>query len=303
MTTPAGHILNPGTLDWTAEPGPKAFERFYRLITDRDELPTVPEVAQRLMQIVNKETANSAELVALLTRDQALAAKLLRLANGAFFALPRPVTDLGHAVRLLGFGTVRDMVMSLSLWGSLGDTDPATRKHRQALWVHCASVGVISKLLAKKIGRLDPGEALSAGLLHDLGSVLLGLRLGTTYWDMLDQAEDAKVDPTQVERDTFGLHHGIVGQYMLQMWALPQTLCDAVGRHHDPPIFDNPVGIAHVVNAANHLVRLVAPEHDEQAGALLAALAPGRLTADMWPMLRDDFEAEQRQIRGLFEAT
>ncbi len=289
------------TLDLSGEPGPGAFERFYRQVTDRDDLPTIPEVARRLMMAVNKETTTAKQLAILLSRDQALTAKVLRLANSAFFALARPVTDISHAVTLLGFGAVRDLVMTLSLWGSLGDSDPITCKRRKALWMHCATVGAISKILAKKVGRVDAGEALSAGLLHDVGKLLLGLRLGTTYWDMLDQAEDAEINPVEVETEAFGIHHGIIGDHMLRLWGLPEVLCVAISQHHDALVFDGAVGVPEVVNAANRLVHIMEPEHDDEAATLLTALAPARLTAAMWPAIRQDVEAEQDQISGFFD--
>ncbi len=302
MVTAAGSAVGVTAVDWSAEPDPEAFERFYRQVTDRDDLPTIPEVARRLVVAVNRETTTGRELASLLSSDAALVAKLLSLANSAFFALARPVTDVGHAVTLLGFGTVRDLVMTLSLWGSLGDKDPATRARRRSLWIHCASVGAIAKALAKKIGRIDTGEALSAGLLHDVGKLLLGLRLGGTYWEMLDQACADGMEPTAVEIETFGVHHGVIGQYLLRLWALPETLCHAVSQHHEPLVATAPVGVVQVVNAANLLADFTAPAHDPEAGVILETLAPERLRADMWPLMRDDLEAERRQIAGFFDA-
>jgi putative nucleotidyltransferase with HDIG domain len=300
MSLAAGSAVGVTAIDWRSQPGPEAFERFYRQVTDRDDLPTIPEVARRLTIAVNRDTTTGRELAALLSRDPTLTAKLLRLANSAFFALRRPVTDVTQAVTLLGFGAVRDLVMTLSLWGSLGDKDPATRARRKALWAHCASVGALAKLLAKKVGRVDAGEALSAGLLHDIGKLLFGLRLGATYWDMLDTAATAGTDSNAIEMDAFGVHHGIIGQCMLQLWSLPESLCEAVARHHDVLATVTPIGIPQVVGAANQLVRLTTPEHEPVAGAILEILAPHRLRADMWPMMRDELAAEQRQIAGFF---
>jgi putative nucleotidyltransferase with HDIG domain len=300
MATAAGSSVGVTAVDWSADPGPEAFERFYRQVTDRDDLPTIPEVARRLVLAVNRETTTGRELASLLARDGALVARLLRLANSAFFALGRPVTDVAHAVTLLGFGTVRDLVMTLSLWNSLGDKDPVTRARRTGLWVHCASVGAIAKILAKKIGRIDAGEALSAGLLHDVGKLLLGLRLGGSYWKMLDEASADGTEPTLAEIEAFGVHHGVIGQYLLQLWALPETLCHAVAQHHEPLAAVAPPGVSQVVNAANRLADLGAPENDAEAGAILEALAPERLRADMWPHMREDLDAERRQIAGFF---
>jgi len=300
MQATAVNLASVTDVDWGTDPGPEAFERFYRQLTDRDELPTIPEVARHLTVAVNRETTTARQLAALIQRDQALALKLLRLANSAFFSLRKPCTGIAHAVTLLGFGTVRDLVMTLSLWGSIGDSDPTTRRRRKALWLHCATVGATAKILGKKIRGVDAGEALSAGLLHDIGKLLLGLRLGSTYWEMLDVAEESGTDPTTVEHEAFGIHHGTVGKYLLQLWSLPESLCDAVAGHHDLLEVSVPVSLTQVVNAANRLVELLDPGCEEEAGVIIETLEPGRLTADLWPELRSDIEAEQQQLAGFF---
>ncbi len=300
MQAAAANLTGVTTIDWGTDPGPDAFERFYRQLTDRDDLPTIPEVARHLTTAVNRESTTAKELASLIQRDQSLALKLLRLANSAFFSLRRPCTGIGHAVTLLGFGTVRDLVMTLSLWGSIGDADPTTRRRRKSLWLHCASVGAAAKMVAKRVRGVDPGEALSAGLLHDIGKLLLGLRVGSTYWEMLDVAEETGADPTIVEQEAFGIHHGTVGKYLLQLWALPEPLHQAVAEHHNLLEISVPVGLGQVVNAANRLVGLLDPGREAEAVAILETLAPGRLTAEMWPALRDDLEAEQQQLAGFF---
>jgi putative nucleotidyltransferase with HDIG domain len=283
-------------IDWGAEPGPEAFERFYRELTDRDDLPTIPEVARHLMVAVNQQSTTAKHLADLIGRDPSLTANLLRLANSAFFGLQRRVTDIRHAVTLLGFTTVRDLVMTLSLWGTIGDRDPTTRLRRKLLWAHCAGVGALAKLLAKKVGKVDAGEALSAGLLHDIGKLLLGLRLGTTYWDMLDDVGVG--NPTGLEEEAFRIHHGTVGQYLLQLWGLPATLSEAVSRHHEPLVPESSIGVWQVVNAANRILPVAATGNEEEAITILDALAPGRFAEDGWTALRDDLEAEQALIAG-----
>lgn len=305
---------NVTVIDWSGDPGPEAFERFYRQITDRDELPSIPEVARHLMMAVNRPNTTGRQLADLIQRDPALATKLLSLVNSAFFGLRRPVTDLGQAVMLLGFGSVRDLVMTISLWGSLGDSEPTTKRRRKSLWIHCASVGATAKLLSKQVGRIDAGAAMSAGLLHDLGKLLLGLRLGSTYWDMLDQARESGEDPTAVEVEALGIHHGRVGQYMLQLWGLPQTIFEAVSDHHMPLEPGIEIGVPQVVNISNRLVDLMdrpgarperegdesATEGPDEVAELLEILAPGRINPDLWVQLQEEIADEQKQIAGFF---
>src|SRR5882724_4219359 len=135
----------------------------------QDTLPSAPEIAQRMLVTVNRENARIDDLAKLIVRDQALAARLLRLANSAFFALRCKVTSIPHAVTLLGFQRVRDLALGLSVWGALDKDDPAARRYRRRMWIHTSTVAATAKVLAERTGA-DGGTAFAAGLLHDVGN-------------------------------------------------------------------------------------------------------------------------------------
>jgi len=133
-------------------------ERFYRELMATDELPSPPEIAQRVMVAVNREDSNANKLSQLIARDQSLTARLLRLANSAFFAVRAHVTSIPQAVTLLGFMRVRDIALGLSVWGAFDIRDPLARRYRQRLWSHTAAVAAAAKLIAERTGA-DPAEA------------------------------------------------------------------------------------------------------------------------------------------------
>jgi putative nucleotidyltransferase with HDIG domain len=272
---------------WDSAPRSPTLERFYRELMAVDELPSSPEVAQKMLVTINRETASTRELAALIGRDQALAARLLRLANSSFFATRARIDSIQQAVTLLGFARVRDIVLGLSVWGALDRKSTSGRRYRKLLWRHAATVAGAAKKLGDLAG-LDGGQAFTAGLLHDVGKLVLGLRLGESYWAMLDEAAERQTTTAAVELEAFGCQHATVGGWLLQLWRLPPALVDPVAQHHEPLAAEFGLDLSNVLGLADRLVHATDPEtgaaHPE-ALAEIHAFAPGFVAADSWTAL------------------
>jgi len=169
---------------WDSAPSSPQQERFYRELMSADRLPSPPELAQKMLAAVERENVSASQLTALISRDPVVSAHLLRMANSAFIGIRSRVTSITHAVTLLGFTRVRDIVLGLSVWGRFGGKGPGAA-YRKAMWLHSAMVAAAAKKLVERAGG-DGGTAFTAGLLHDVGKLVLGLRLGETYWSMLE---------------------------------------------------------------------------------------------------------------------
>src|SRR2546428_10342606 len=156
-------------------------ERFYRELMAVDRLPSAPEIAQRLLVAVNREDAHVGELTRLIARDQSLVARLLRLANSAFFSVRTRVTSVEQATMLLGFARVRDLALGLSVWGKLEGKSTAARRWRKSLWSHTSLVAASAKRLAGQTGN-DAGAAFAARLLPHGRKLVLRGRLRRPYW-------------------------------------------------------------------------------------------------------------------------
>jgi len=279
-----------------------AQERFYRELMAADQLPSPPEVAQRMLVAVNREDARTDDLTRLIARDQSLTAALLRLANSAFFAIPTRVTSIPQAVTLLGFGRVRDLVLGLSIWTALDGKDPLGREYRRRMWMHTAMVAAAAKTLAERTGG-DGGTAFAAGLLHDVGKLILGLRLGGSYWDLLQDGIRHGQSTMEIEQATFGCHHATVGGWLLQLWQLPPALVDPVALHHDPlePAFG--LDVTSVVAVADRLVTATESETGIARPETLDEIkrfAPGLLGSDEWQHLYAGIYREQEAVIGIF---
>ncbi len=278
-------------------------ERFYRELMAVDRLPSAPEIAQRLLVAVNREDAHLGELTRLIVRDQSLVARLLRLANSAFFSVRTRVTSVEQATMLLGFARVRDLALGLSVWGKLEGKSTAARRWRKSLWSHTSLVAASAKRLAEQTGN-DAGAAFAAGLLHDVGKLVLGVRLGDSYWSMLDDAAAEGREAAAIETEAFGCHHATVAGWLLQLWALPPDLIDSVALHHEPLSAEFGLDLPAVVAVANRLVDATdsasGRARDEVLGEI-RAFAPGLLTADAWPDMYAGLAREQREVAGIFD--
>jgi len=198
------------------------------------------------------------ELLTALESAGPLGTKLLRLAGGAFFGQADRVRSLPRALVLLGAPTVRNLAVGVGMWDALA---AGAGRHRAAeLWEHAVAVGVATKMLAARLRSGEPDEAFAAGLLHDVGRLVLAERFGEGYWDAVGgPAEHAAVE--RCESASFGVDHAEVGRWMLDGWRLPPAVVAAVGEHHA----EHPASpLARVLRVADRLIEWT----DRRSGAL-----------------------------------
>jgi putative nucleotidyltransferase with HDIG domain len=287
---------------WDAPVRSQVQERFYRGLMSAQQLPSAPEIAQKMLVTVNRDDVTVGHLAALIARDQSLTARLLRLANSAFFALRTRVTSIPQAVTLLGFARVRNLVLGLSVWTAFDANDPAGRRYRRRMWTHTSMVAATAKMLVERTGG-DSATAFAAGLLHDVGKLVLGLRLGASYWALLDEAATQSREASSVELEAFGCHHATVGGWLLQLWQLPPALVDPVALHHDPLCGEFGLDVPASVAVADRLVNATDARSGvvrEEVLAEVRAFVPGLLGTDDWREVYSGIAREQQQVANIF---
>lgn len=193
-----------------------------------EQLPALPRVYSRLLSLLEDDRTGAAEVAELLKQDMALAAKLLQMVNSAFFRLSRAIATIEEAVTYLGFTTLRQVTLAVEVFGAGG---PEARRLEE-LQAHALLVGSIAAdLFAERQRRED---AFVAGLLHDLGKLIVTLEL-PAYLESVSAA--LAVQPSAmhlVERELFGVTHAELGGYLLGIWGLPYPVVEAVANHHAP---------------------------------------------------------------------
>ncbi len=197
------------------------------ILATRD-LPALAPTLARLLDLLHSETATPRELATVVEADQALAARVLRAANSAFYGPRGGVTTISRAVMSLGWQRIESLAIAVGVWRSiLPDRGPELR----LLWRHAVRCGAAARLIARRTGRVAADEAFTAGLLHDIGRALLLHRHPEHAALLLDPISD---DPAR-EREVFDVSHEQAGAWLGEAWRLPPTAIAAIAHHHDPP--------------------------------------------------------------------
>jgi HD-like signal output (HDOD) protein len=235
--------------------------------------PAAPAVILRLSQLLHTEWVTADELAEVAMLDTTVSARVLRVANSVYYR-GRGVRSIAEAVIRIGMEGVRDIVYALSLMRTLR---PAQFAHRQ-YWRHCLAVAQTTQVLHNRARGIaaTPGELHAAGLLHDIGMLVLDRTLGVGYGRMLLNAHESGRPLFQVEREMLDTDHADVGAHLLERWQLPTSLIEATGCHHDPAGEGNRV--AQVVYLADYICNLHAVHHG-------TAYRPENSAGDVWKAL------------------
>ncbi len=190
---------------------------------NRLRLPSLPEVALRVRRLAADPAVTARRIAQALRADPALTARLLRVVNSAALRGRRPIEDPQQAVARLGVERLRQMVAALAVHQLLhGRRARRTRDRLAALWRHSTRVGALSHVLAHRVGGVEPELALLAGLVHDIGALVV--------LERLEDCPDLAGDPEAVGRLVRRLHT-VVGPLVLEAWAFPQPVVEAAARH------------------------------------------------------------------------
>lgn len=197
-------------------------------------LPSLPHTYQRLITALRSENTTMAEIGAIVAEDMSMATKVLQMVNSAFFGLPHQISSPEHAVRMLGLETVTNLALSVGIFEQI---DPALSKEFEldALWRHSVRTAGLVRRLAADAGISRPTSEIPilAGLLHDLGKLVLASRDTEEYRLILRYAKTTELPLEQVESEALWCNHARVGAYLMGLWGLPYAAMEAVAFHHD----------------------------------------------------------------------
>ncbi len=239
-----------------------------RLLHDVDRLPGRQPVLLRVAQLVDDPDSSTRDLAELCAADPAFTARLLRLANSAYYGRAGTVTSLVPALGVVGRTTLRTtaLAMALGLSGEHG-------RLPDGFWAQAGLVAATAQLAARDLGA-SPGDALCAGLLCDLGQALLSRAAPVAYAGVL--AADG--DLCEAERAWCGLSHADLAAQVLRASGVPDALCTAIAQHHDTAPDGGPLAVAVRVG-------VVVASDDDDLLAQLDTLTGGRITASTAPRL------------------
>jgi HD-like signal output (HDOD) protein len=210
-------------------------ERLKQLTTRIKNLPILPALQNQLTEELRNESPSIERIGEIISRDIGMTAKILQLVNSAFFGLAQPVNNATEAALYLGLNTIRSLALSVGIFSQY-DQKTCKSFSLDALSQHSWMTGVLARRVAqfeqKNSKFLE--QCFLAGLLHDIGQLVLAFGLHEEYSAIITKSGKEKLPVWQVEQELLGATHADVGAYLLALWGLPNPIIEAVGLHHQP---------------------------------------------------------------------
>lgn len=259
------------------------------------EVSTLPQLAMRIIQVINDPRSSAVDVKGVLEADPALCARVLRLINSAWFGLRREVRNVQQAISLLGFGQIRNLAITMSVSEVFRKELRIGGYSRRALWRHMVSVAIGARMVAARCRLVNFEDAYLAGLLHDLGIILLDQYLHVEFREILKRLDGVRL-LTTVENDLLGFNHAQLGATVADGWKFTPTVVSAIRHHHGAhlaPAADLPivaaVEIANLLCGTKGLLSVGVPTTANPERSTFAALGIGR---DDYRVLWEDLDQE-----------
>ncbi|MCX5813527.1 MAG: HDOD domain-containing protein [Proteobacteria bacterium] len=192
-----------------------------------DTLPTIPGALKNLLKVLENQKVSLNEIGNFISNDPVLTTKVLKMVNSPIYGFPGRISSVSQAVILLGLNVVKGLLLGVSVFELM-------QKSMVGLWEHSMGCAIASRLIAKKKGLKEPEEVSIAGLLHDIGKVVLILQFYEHYEYATKEAEDKGIVISEAEENVFAITHADAGTWMTQKWRFPGNLIEVIRCHHKP---------------------------------------------------------------------
>jgi putative nucleotidyltransferase with HDIG domain len=218
------------------------------------DLPPLPGVVMKAIEMILNPDASIRNLHTVISQDQALSAKILKIVNSAMYSLRSEVSTVSHAISILGINTLKSVLMAASIDNIFQSAKDLGKK---LMSDHSWGTALASRAIAQRVRYENPEEALVCGLMHDIGKPILMQNFGQRYYEIISEVYRGSSTFHQLEIQHLGFSHAEVGMLLARKWNFPPQLAEAVGYHHDPLEAPNHKQLACIVNMGNlFMIRL-----------------------------------------------
>jgi putative nucleotidyltransferase with HDIG domain len=245
----------------------ESVENFKKKLAEIKEISTLSHVMIKIMEIITDENSSAVDLAAEIAKDASLTAKILKMVNSAYYGFYREISKVSDAVVVLGFNEIRRLSLAISVLDRFGGKAGV---QRVAFWNHSFSCAAMSDILAGE-WRLQDQSAFTAGLLHDIGKMILDQYFPDMFSAIQEREQERSLTASEAEISLYGFDHAVIGYWLSERWNLPINLGEAIRCHHRPEEATEMPELARLVHVADKLsIELVKAGSDEprEEGAL-----------------------------------
>jgi len=209
-------------------------EEIKRRIQNIGSLPTLPKVATEVISMAGNPDVSIKEIASVISQDPSLSAKILKVANSAFYGLKQRVASIQLALVILGLNKIKNLVIGISVFKTFPVKPGHPTFDREKFWEHSVGCGQIAKILAALLGCEMDGEEFVAGLLHDIGKIVMDQFFHEEFTRVVDFTYEKDVPMIEAEKEVLGVTHAEIGSWLAEDWKLPLSLVEAITFHHQP---------------------------------------------------------------------
>ncbi|KJR99465.1 MAG: hypothetical protein VR65_15885 [Desulfobulbaceae bacterium BRH_c16a] len=198
-----------------------------------DAFPALPATVGKVMAVTADPESSANDLMQAILPDQAMCTAILKVANSAFFGIPREVSTIERAVVVLGYEEIRNIVLGKAIFASFPKMNSESRATVGVFWEHAFTCGLAAKIIGEQL-HLSPSELFISGLIHDIGKLAMFMAFPKDYPILRGLTGSSHYSNTAEEEQTFAVCHDQVGLQLAEKWLLPKQLAMAIGYHHKP---------------------------------------------------------------------
>jgi putative nucleotidyltransferase with HDIG domain len=200
-----------------------------KIVMEAADLPTIPTVARKVVKALSNPNSNIKDLNNLISTDQALSARLLKIANSAMYYCQREIRSLSMAMSRIGLASLKSIVLAVStkdIYKTFGEPE-------KLLWEHSVGASIAAQTVANAIGGFKADEIFTGGLMHDIGKTLLNNKDPKKYSQVFQEVHEGGKSFVEVEKEIYDYTHAEVGSLLINKWNLPEILTEVIRIHHD----------------------------------------------------------------------
>ena len=201
--------------------------------TVESNIPAASAIVAEIIKTIYDMSSNAKDIAKIIECDPPLVAKILRVANSAYYGSVSKISSITKAIVFLGFENIKEIVLSVSLIHYFSSADNEVKIDFPGIWIHSACTAKASQLIAQHVNIKRSDVAYTTGLLHDIGKILLALSFPEQYNEVLNLASKEKCHIIIAERKIFDVDHAVIGKILCDLWELPDEISFVLSHHHD----------------------------------------------------------------------